>query len=72
MGELHTDAAARLALVMGSTGACGVMKECEAILNRFHLPHALKGTSAHRTPGRAREFAFGAESHSIWITIVAG
>jgi phosphoribosylamine--glycine ligase len=56
---------------MGSDSDIGVMEETAAVLKKFDIPFEITVASAHRSPGRAAEFAATARSRGIQI-IVAG
>ena len=60
-----------VAIVMGSKSDYEVMKESAEVLQDFGVPHEVRVISAHRTPGRAHEFAVNAENQGTQIIIAA-
>ena len=47
-----------VAIVMGSKSDIELMGEAAKIFTDFSIPFEKRGISAHRTPEKAREFAF--------------
>jgi len=62
---------AKVGIVMGSDSDLGVMEETAAILKKFGIAFEMTIASAHRSPERAAEFAYSAESRGIRV-IIAG
>lgn len=61
----------KVGIVMGSDSDLPVMKEAAEILAKFEIEYELTVISAHRTPGRAEEFACTAEDRGLEV-IIAG
>ncbi|MBW1865558.1 MAG: AIR carboxylase family protein, partial [Deltaproteobacteria bacterium] len=57
MGFKKFENKAGIGIVMGSDSDLGVMKETTRILKQFEVPYEITVASAHRSPGRAAEFA---------------
>ncbi len=60
-----------VAVIMGSRSDLPVMKEAMAVLEELGIAYEAKVISAHRTPGRAYEFASKAWRHGFRV-IIAG
>lgn len=60
---------AAVGIVMGSDSDLGVMKETTRVLKQFEVPYELTVASAHRSPGRAAEFATTARERGIRVVI---
>mgnify|MGYP003573681240 FL=1 len=60
---------AAVGIVMGSDSDLGVMKETTRILKQFEVPYEITVASAHRSPGRAAEFATTARERGIRVVI---
>lgn len=58
-------------IVMGSASDREAMRQAGEILGRFEIPHETEVVSAHRTPGRAAEYASTAEGRGLEV-IIAG
>jgi len=58
-------------IVMGSDSDLAVMNGTVAMLKKFHVPYEITVASAHRTPGRAAEWAQSAPGKGIKV-IIAG
>lgn len=58
-------------IVMGSDSDLEIMKETEAVLKQFGISYEMTIASAHRSPGRAAEFASSARGRGIKV-IIAG
>ncbi|MFC1886617.1 5-(carboxyamino)imidazole ribonucleotide mutase [Thermodesulfobacteriota bacterium] len=58
-------------IVMGSDSDLEIMKETEAVLIQFGISYEMTIASAHRSPGRAAEFASSARGRGIKV-IIAG
>ena len=58
-------------IVMGSDSDLEVMRETAQILDKFGIGYEMNIISAHRTPQKAHEYAFGAEERGLEI-IIAG
>ena len=56
-------------IVMGSDSDLGVMKETTRVLKQFEVPYEITVASAHRSPGRAAEFATTARERGIRVVI---
>lgn len=61
----------KVSIIMGSTSDLQVMKEAAEILDEFEIPFEINALSAHRTPEKVMEFAFGAFDRGIRV-IIAG
>jgi 5-(carboxyamino)imidazole ribonucleotide mutase len=62
---------ALVGIIMGSDSDWDTMREADAILERFGVPHEVEVVSAHRTPERMFEYAQTAEARGLRI-IIAG
>jgi phosphoribosylamine--glycine ligase len=58
-------------IVMGSDSDLNIMEEAAAALKMFGVPYEITIASAHRSPGRAAEYAKTARSRGIKV-IIAG
>lgn len=58
-------------IIMGSASDLGVMAEAGNVLESLKIPHEVTVVSAHRTPGRAFEYASRAVSRGLRV-IIAG
>ena len=61
----------KVAVVMGSDSDYPVLKGCIGLLKDFGVSVEVMICSAHRTPGRAAEFAASAEENGIDVIIAA-
>lgn len=61
----------KVGIVMGSHSDYPVMQAAGEILKRFGIPYEITVASAHRTPGRAMEFAASAIERGMQV-IIAG
>lgn len=61
----------KVAVVMGSDSDFPVIRGCIKLLGEFGVAVETTVCSAHRTPGRAAEFAAGAEGNGIDVIIAA-
>lgn len=59
-----------VSVVMGSDSDLPVMEEAVKVLEDFSIPHELFLTSAHRTPARTAQFAYGAAKRGVRVIIV--
>jgi phosphoribosylamine--glycine ligase len=71
MGFKNFENNAAVGIVMGSDSDLGVMKETTRILKQFEVPYEITVASAHRSPGRAAEFATTAWERGVRV-IIAG
>jgi phosphoribosylamine--glycine ligase len=71
MGFKNFENNAAVGIVMGSDSDLGVMKETTSILKQFEVPYEITVASAHRSPGRAAEFATTAWDRGVRV-IIAG
>jgi phosphoribosylamine--glycine ligase len=71
MGFKKFENKAGIGIVMGSDSDLGVMEETTRILKQFEVPYEMTVASAHRSPGRAAEFATTARERGIRV-IIAG
>ena len=71
MGFKKFEKKAGIGIVMGSDSDLGVMEETTRILKQFEVPYEMTVASAHRSPGRAAEFATTARERGIRV-IIAG
>ena len=71
MSPAGTEAAARVAVVMGSSSDLTVMQGAAEVLVRFEIPHEVRVVSAHRTPEDMVAFGRGAAGRGLQV-IVAG
>ncbi len=62
---------ARVGIVMGSDSDLPVMEACAAMLKKFDIPFEITVASAHRSPGRAAQYASTACGRGLRV-IVAG
>lgn len=62
---------ADVGIVMGSDSDLPIMKETAAVLEQFGISYEMTIASAHRSPGRAAEFAASAGQRGIKV-IIAG
>ena len=60
-----------VSVIMGSTSDWETMRQAEAVLTQFGVPHESRVVSAHRTPKWLAEFAAGAEARGVEV-IIAG
>lgn len=60
-----------VAVVMGSDSDLPVLQPGLAILNKFHIPHTVRITSAHRTPTWMASYASAAASQGLKCIIAA-
>ena len=60
-----------VSVIMGSDSDLNTMKETQALLKEFNIPHEVKILSAHRSPKMTSEFARDAEKRGIKV-IIAG
>jgi 5-(carboxyamino)imidazole ribonucleotide mutase len=58
-------------VIMGSKSDWDAMKQCDAILTEFGVPHECQVMSAHRTPALTAEYASNAAGRGLEV-IVAG
>jgi len=61
----------KAAVVMGSDGDLGVMKNCVNTLKQFGIEYEVRIISAHRTPYEAENFAKNAERNGFGTIIAA-
>jgi len=61
----------RVGIIMGSDSDLPTMKEAAAVLAEFGVPHEMRVTSAHRTPGRMAAYASTSARRGIRV-IIAG
>ena len=66
-----TDAAPKVAIVMGSQSDWETMQNGAAVLEKLGVAHECRIVSAHRTPDRLVAFAKGAAAEGIQV-IIAG
>lgn len=71
MGFKNFENNAAVGIVMGSDSDLGVMKETTSILKQFEVPYEITVASAHRSPGRAADFATTAWDRGVRV-IIAG
>jgi len=71
MGFKNFENKAAVGIVMGSDSDLGVMKATTSILKQFEVPYEITVASAHRSPGRAAEFATTAWDRGVRV-IIAG
>jgi len=62
---------AKVAILMGSESDLPSMEGAFEILDKFGVPFETRVISAHRTPGKAAEFADAAEERGIKVLICA-
>ena len=60
-----------VAIVMGSESDLETLRDAQAVLKQFEIPHTLRVISAHRTPERARDFALNADANGLKVIIAA-
>ena len=60
-----------VSIIMGSQSDWEFVKPASDILREFSIPHECKIISAHRTPGRASDFAKNAKKNGIKIILAA-
>ena len=61
----------RVSIIMGSTSDFSVMEEAAKVLDEFEIPFEINALSAHRTPEKVMEFAYGAYDRGVRV-IIAG
>ena len=66
-----TQAAKKVAILMGSDSDLGTMKPCFATLKKFGIEFEARIISAHRTPYEAENFAKNAENNGFGVIIGA-
>ncbi|MEO1038620.1 MAG: 5-(carboxyamino)imidazole ribonucleotide mutase [Pseudomonadota bacterium] len=66
-----SDAAAPIAIVMGSRSDWPTLREAANLLDRLQAPYEAKVVSAHRTPDRMVSFAKSAKDQGVKV-IIAG
>jgi 5-(carboxyamino)imidazole ribonucleotide mutase len=69
--ESGTQAAPRVAVIMGSKSDWETMRHAAQLLTEFGVPHECRVVSAHRTPVWMAEFAGAAEARGLKV-IIAG
>lgn len=62
--------AVHVSILMGSASDLPVMAEAARVLERFHVPHELKVTSAHRSPERTAEIVRTAPERGVRVFVV--
>ena len=63
----------KAAIILGSDSDLPVAEKCLTVLTRLNIPHEVRVISAHRTPEKARDFAFNARANNIGVIIaIAG
>jgi len=65
------DARPLVGVIMGSKSDWETMRQAEAVLAEFGVPHEAKVVSAHRTPAGMAEYATGAAARGVEV-IIAG
>lgn len=60
----------KVGILMGSDSDLEVMREAEKRLDYFGIPYETRILSAHRTPGKTREYAVSASQRGIEVIIV--
>jgi len=60
-----------VAVIMGSKSDWDTMRETDATLAEFGVPHESRVLSAHRTPAQTAEYASEAEERGIEVIIAA-
>src|SRR5262245_16493741 len=65
------DARALVGVIMGSKSDWETMRQAEAVLAEFGVPHEAQIVSAHRTPAWMAEYATGAAARGVEV-IIAG
>src|ERR1700723_925228 len=73
MGEVGTNKQreVRVGVLMGSDTDLPVMSEAGKVLDKFGIGYEMEVMSAHRTPGRAHEYATTAQSRGLKVLIAA-
>jgi phosphoribosylaminoimidazole carboxylase PurE protein len=66
-----TNAAARVAIVVGSDSDLPVMQEAGRVLAEFGVAHELTIASAHRSPDRVERYIAEAEARGVQVWIAA-
>ena len=61
----------KVSIIMGSTSDLPVMEEAAKFLDEMGIPFEINALSAHRTPEKVMEFAYGAYDRGIRV-IIAG
>jgi 5-(carboxyamino)imidazole ribonucleotide mutase len=61
----------KVAVIMGSDSDFPVLRNCIKLLKEFGVETEIMVCSAHRTPGKAAEFASNAESNGFEVIIAA-
>lgn len=69
--ESSKEARPRVAVIMGSDSDLPVVKKSIEVLRKFHVDFEVNVISAHRTPGRAAEYAKSAEAAGFEVIIAA-
>jgi 5-(carboxyamino)imidazole ribonucleotide mutase len=59
-----------VAIMMGSGSDLEVMMEAAKVLKQFGVAYDVEVTSAHRSPGRTRNYVTQAEGHGVRVFIV--
>ena len=67
---MKTKSGPKVGIVMGSDSDLGVMREAEKRLDYFGIPYETRILSAHRTPGKTREYAVLAPQRGVEVIIV--
>lgn len=65
------EAAARVAILMGSRSDLPMLEGCADTLAEFGIPFEMHVMSAHRTPDTVRQFASGAQARGLRVIIAA-
>ncbi|MGO9232465.1 MAG: 5-(carboxyamino)imidazole ribonucleotide mutase [Bryobacteraceae bacterium] len=60
-----------VAVIMGSKSDWEAMRQADAVLTQFEIPHECRVLSAHRTPAQTAEYVGQAESRGIEVVIAA-
>ena len=60
----------RVGILMGSDSDLEVMREAEKRLDYFGIPYETRILSAHRTPGKTREYTVSAPQRGVAVIIV--
>jgi 5-(carboxyamino)imidazole ribonucleotide mutase len=71
MAEASAQAAALVAVIMGSKSDWDVMRQADEMLTRFGVAHECRVLSAHRTPVETAEYVGHAEGRGIEVIIAA-
>ncbi len=61
----------KVAVVMGSNSDLKVLEGAFDILSEFEIPYEVRVISAHRTPGKAADFAKNAKKNNFGVIIAA-